>query len=138
MSVIQLQRDVADKVVSIVASGGTYTQGSTGFDFSRFAGGTIKMPAAWTAAVLGFKIKLPGDTAFRVWKYWDSQTSTFKYVSIGSSNADAATRPAANEVYTLPAEMYGGRGEVIPWSHDGSGNDVDQTAQRDFILAPKG
>lgn len=89
----------------------------------HFAGGLglVLMPAAWTAANIGFKV-------------CDTEGGTYLplYQDDGSTLVEIAS-PAADTAYTLPAELAGATWVKL-WSQDGAGSDTNQAAERSLTV----
>jgi len=93
-------------------------------DFQTFAAGILTMPAAWTAASIGFKVcSTPGGTFLPL------------YDSLG--NLFQITAPAASKAYQLPDELFGAH-FVQLWSQNGAGVDAAQAAERSIGVMLKG
>ena len=96
---------------------------SAAIDKRLFAGGVIMMPAAWTTADLGIKVCDTVDGTYV--PLLDRSNGYGTDVSI-----DAAT---ASKAYPLPpfcfAALY-----IKLWSHNGSGTNVAQAAERAFTV----
>jgi len=93
---------------------------STVIPFSEFAGGVIHMPAAWTAASIGFTVSSSADGTFLP-LYDDNGT----LVQIDS--------PAVSCAYSMPADVFAAR-FVKLWSQDGTGTLTAQDAARTIIV----
>jgi hypothetical protein len=97
---------------------------SGAFDMSRYSMGVVHMPAAWTAASLGFKVCAEeGGTYLPLY----DETGTLVQIS----------SPAASQSYNLPAELAGCRWVKL-WSQNGSGTNTAQAAARTIGLDLKG
>ena len=96
---------------------------SDAIDFRNYAGGMILMPAAWTVADIGFKVCGSGDGTFAPLK--DRSNAYGTDVSIDG--------PVASAAYPIPPFVFAAP-YVQLWSHDGSGNDTNQAAERTLIV----
>jgi len=85
-------------------------------DVSQYAMLVVHMPAAWTAASIGFKVASASGGTFLP-LYDDNGT----LVQIDS--------PTASKAYSAPAEVAGAR-YVKLWSQDGSGSNANQGGAR--------
>ena len=93
------------------------------FEMKDYAGGQLHMPAAWTAASIGFKVSSsPGGT------YLPLYDEGGDLVQIGSPSVDCA--------YQLPIALYGALHFKL-WSQDGAGADENQGAARSIIVEVK-
>lgn len=96
---------------------------SDAFDMRDYAGGQLHMPAAWTAASIGFKIcYTPGGT------YLPLYDEDATLVQISSPSVDCS--------YQLPIALYGVSHFKL-WSQDGSAGDENQGAARSIIVEVK-
>ena len=93
---------------------------SNPIDFRSFAGGIIHMPAAWTAASIGFHVSSTVDGTFLP-LFDDDDT----LVQIDSAAVDQA--------YQINDEVFGAH-YVKLWSQDGSEGDTAQAAARTLIV----
>jgi hypothetical protein len=100
-----------------IASGGNL---SDAFDFRAYTMGLIHMPAAWTAASIGFKV---------------CNTAGGTYLPLYDKNGSLVqiTSPAASKAYALPAELAGAH-FVKLWSQDGTGSNSNQAAARTLVV----
>lgn len=96
---------------------------SDAFDMQRHAGGTVLMPAAWTAASIGFQVA--ATEAGTYYKLYDADGNLVQIVS-----------PSASLAYAMPTELFGAA-FVKLWSQDGSGNNTNQGAERAPIVILK-
>jgi len=92
---------------------------SDAFDMRRFSFLTVHMPAAWTAASMGFYVS-------------SSQGGTFLPLYDDEGNVVEITSPAVDKAYTAPATV-GGAHWVKLWSET-SGSGVNQGAERSLIV----
>jgi len=92
---------------------------STVIPFSEFAGGVIHMPAAWTAASIGFTVSSSAD-------------GTFLPLYDGAIPVQISS-PAVNKAYPIPDKLFGAR-FVKLWSQNGSGTLTAQAAARAIIV----
>ncbi len=109
------------KVVSLTIANGEAE--SDAFDMKDYAGGQLMMPAAWTAANIGFKVA-------------SSQGATYYPLYDSDGAIVEITSPAVDNAYQLPIELYGALW-VKAWSQDGSANDTNQGAARTLIVEVK-
>jgi hypothetical protein len=96
-----------------IASGAAVTEA---FDMSTHAGGIVFMPAAWTAANIGFQVS-------------DTETGTFYPLYDDAGAIVEIGSPAVDNGYSIPAEVFGAAWVKL-WSQDGSANDTNQAAAR--------
>lgn len=97
-----------------IASGASL---SDEIDMCLYAGMEVHMPSAWTAASIGFYL---------------SRTSGGTFIGPAKDedgNILQIDSPAVDEPYSTPAELFAAR-FVKLFSHDGSGNAVNQAADR--------
>jgi hypothetical protein len=99
---------------------------SNAVDFSKWAGGSVIMPAAWTAADLGFQISDAEDGTYVV--YADRLNQFGTDVSIDG--------PEASRGYPLPGWVFDTHWVKL-FSHDGSGTGENQDAERTLTLLLK-
>ena len=90
--------------------------------FYKYVSGIVHLPAAWTAADIGFQVASELDGTFQ--PLYDA---TGTLVEIGSPDADGA--------YAFPEEVQGALFIKI-WSETGGG-DTNQGAARDLIVDVK-
>ena len=93
-------------------------------DMSGYAMLVVHMPAAWTAASLGFQVSATTGGTFG--KLYDDDGNLLQI--------DA---PAASGVYQAP-DGVAGCGFLKVWSQDGSGNNTAQGAARSIVVTLKG
>ena len=109
------------KTQSMTIANGTAV--SDAIDMRDYAGGNLYMPAAWTAASIGFQIaKDAGGT------YYPFYDETATIVEIAG--------PAVDTAYTLPKELFAAQ-FVKLWSQDGAGANTNQGAARTIIIELK-
>ena len=96
---------------------------SDAFDMRDYAGGNLYMPAAWTAASIGFHIAV--DKAGTYYPFYDN---TATIVEIAG--------PAVDQAYTLPKELFAAQ-FVKLWSQDGAGSGTNQGAARTIVVELK-
>ena len=84
----------------------------------------VHMPAAWTAASVGFKVAQEED-------------GTYQPLYDEAGNLVQIASPAVDKVYSAPAEVAGGL-FVKLWSQDGAGANTNQGAERKLGLSMKG
>jgi hypothetical protein len=92
---------------------------SDAFRFSRFSSLIIRMPAAWTAASLGFHVS-------------NSQGGTYVPLYDEDGSLVEITSPAVDKAYTAPAALAGAHWVKL-WSETG-GSGVNQAAARTLGL----
>ena len=109
------------KIVTLSIANGAAV--SDALDMKDYAGGQLYMPAAWTAASIGFQIATSNGST-----YYPLYDSTGNLVQISS--------PAVDCAYQLPIELFGVL-HVKLWSQDGSGNDTNQGAARSVVVEVK-
>lgn len=109
------------KVQTLTIANGAAT--SDVFDMKDYAGGQIHMPAAWTAASIGFQIS-------------SSSGGTFLPLYDNSGSIIEIDGPSADTAYQLPKDLFGAH-YVKLWSQDGAGADTNQGAARTLILELK-
>ena len=98
---------------------------SDAYDMSSYAGGTLHMPAAWTAAAIGFQVS---STVGGTYQEMLAGDGTLLQIE------NDATVAIAGSSYALPAEMFGAF-FVKLWSQNGAGVGVNQVgADRVFSL----
>jgi hypothetical protein len=107
------------KTVTIAKDGAL----STAFDARALTEVWLVTPAAWTAAVLGFKVCPTVDGTFA--PLYDAAGAL-----VGETLAASATQP-------VPAGVVGA-GFVKLWSRDAGGADVGQAAARSFTVIMRG
>lgn len=92
-------------------------------DLREFSGGIVYMPAAWTAASIGFKVAAePDETPLPL---YDQDAAL---VQIDSA--------VANQAFEIPPDIFGCR-YVWLWSQNGSGTNTAQAADRELIVMLK-
>lgn len=96
---------------------------SDAFDMRDYAGGTLYMPAAWTAASIGFQIAT--ETGGTYYPLYDEDGTL---VQISS--------PAVDNAYSLPKELFSAR-FVKLWSQDGAASGTNQGAARTIVIELK-
>jgi len=107
-----MNRGTTSKSLTI-ANGEAVTEA---FEMANHAGGIVLMPAAWTAASIGFQISTTAGGTF--YPLYDSDGSL---VEISS--------PAVDNAYSIPAEVFGAAWVKL-WSQDGAASDTNQGAER--------
>jgi hypothetical protein len=108
----QINRGTTSKSLTI-ANGAAVTEA---FEMSNHAGGSVLMPAAWTAASIGFQIAVTAAGTF--YPLYDDSGAL---VQISS--------PAVDNAYSIPAAVFGAAWVKL-WSQDGSASDENQGAAR--------
>jgi hypothetical protein len=107
-----MNRGTTSKSLTIANGAAT----SDAFEMSNHAGGIVLMPAAWTAASIGFQVSdSPGGSYYPL---YDADGSLVQIAG-----------PAASQAHAVPAEVFGAAWVKL-WSQDGSANDENQTAER--------
>ena len=107
-----MNRGTTSKSLTI-ANGAAVTEA---FEMSNHAGGIVLMPAAWTAASIGFQVS-------------DSPSGTFYPLYDDGGTLVQISSPAVSKAYSIPAEVFGAAWVKL-WSQDGSASDEDQGAAR--------
>jgi len=120
MSMVQLARKTSKVVVSI-ANGANL---SDAFDMRLYTMGVVHMPAAWTAASIGFKVS-------------DAKAGTYQPLYDDNGTLVQIDSPAASKNYTLPTPVAN-CAWVKLWSQDGSGTNTNQGAARSLTISLKG
>ena len=93
-----------------IASGGTLTGA---FHMTPFTMGLIRMPAAWTAASVGFYVS-------------NSEAGTFLPLYDQYGSLVQISSPAVDKAYVFPADLAGAHWVKL-WSQNGSGTGTTQT-----------
>ena len=114
-----MARDTHVKSVTI-ANGAAL---SDAIDMRRYSFLVVHMPAAWTAASLGFHVS-------------GSLAGTFQPLYDDDGNLVQIDSPAASQTYSAPAAV-GGAHFVKLWSQNGSGTNTNQGAARTLALNVK-
>ena len=96
---------------------------SDAFDMRDYSGGQLVMPAAWTAASIGFQVAA-------------SEGGTYSPLYDSSAAIVEISGPAVDKAYQLPVELFGAHWVKL-WSQDGAGNDTNQGAARTVIVELK-
>lgn len=115
-----IRRSSTSNSVTIASSGNL----SSALEMSGASGGIIQMPAAWTAASIGFKVCNTVDGT-----YLPLYDQDGVLVQIDS--------PAVDKAYTMPTELFGAL-YVKLWSQNGSGTNTNQGAARTLTVTIKG
>lgn len=111
----------AKRITLTIANGAAV---SDPVNFSQYAGGIVAMPAAWTAANVGFQIADDEDGPY------------YPLLNAGNDAPIEIGSPTAGSAYSLPKEIYGAIWFKL-WSQDGSGNNTNQGAERALSLLLK-
>lgn len=119
-------RRAGDSVVVTIANGANV---SDAFSMEGMAGAGLKMPAAWTAAAIGFYVAEVEAGPYQAF-YDDAAAST--PIQIG----DGTTKPTANLAYSFPAKIYAWPWVKL-WSQSGAGVNVNQGGARAFTIVRK-
>jgi len=109
---MNIQRGATSKSLTI-ANGAALTEA---FEMSNHAGGIVLMPAAWTAASIGFQVS-------------DSHGGTYYPLYDQNGTLVQISSPAVDKAYSFPAEVFSG-GWVKLWSQDGAASGTNQGAAR--------
>ena len=117
----KILRSTFSRTDIVIANGANL---SNAFDMRDFALLVVTMPAAWTAASIGFKVS-PTKSGTFVPLYDDDGT----LIQIDS--------PTADNAYTAPAGIAAGHWVKL-WSQNGSGSDTNQAAERTLTVSMKG
>ena len=106
------------KIVTIAIS----TALSDPIDLSRYSSGVILMPAAWTAAGIGFKVS-------------DAYGGTYvALIDAAGDEVEAAAAGVIDVAHPMPAAIFGFK-YVKLWSET-VGSDVTQAAERVLKILP--
>ena len=106
------------KIVTIAISAAL----SDPIDLSKYSGGVILMPSAWTAAGIGFKIsKSYGGTYVAL-------------IDAAGEEVEAAVAAVVDVAHPMPAAIFGFK-YVKVWSET-AGADVTQAAERVLTILP--
>jgi hypothetical protein len=103
-----------------IANGAAFTEA---FDMSTHAGGIVLMPAAWTAANIGFQVS-------------DTETGTFYPLYDDAGAIVEIASPATDKGFSIPAEVFGAAWVKL-WSQDGAGSGTNQAAERSIKVVLK-
>ena len=104
----------------IIASGASL---SGAIDMRKLTMGVLHMPAAWTAASIGFHV-------------CSTQGGSFQPLYDKNGSLVQISSPAAACAYVLPADLAGCHWIKL-WSQDGAGSGANQAAARSFTLDMK-
>jgi hypothetical protein len=96
---------------------------SDAFDMRDYAGGIVYMPAAWTAASIGFQIA--NESGGTYYPLYDEDAALVQIAS-----------PAVDNAYTIPTGLFSAR-FVKLWSQDGAASGTNQGAARTIIIELK-
>ena len=96
---------------------------SDAFDMRDYAGGHVYMPAAWTAANIGFKV-------------CPSSGGTYLPLYDASGAIIEIASPAVDKAFQFPRDLFAAT-FVKLWSQDGAGADTNQAAARTLIIELK-
>jgi len=102
--------------LTIAESGHT----SDAFAFGKYLYGQIRMPAAWTAASIGFKVS-------------NTEDGTFLPLYDHDGNLVQIDSPSVDGAYQIPTALVAA-GWVKLWSQNGSGTNTAQAAERSIIV----
>jgi len=97
---------------------------SEAFSMEAFSMGVVHMPAAWTAASIGFKVAA-------------TQGGTYLPLYDESASLVQISGPAVDKAYVLPPAAAA-MPWVKLWSQDGSGNNTNQGGDRTITVTVKG
>jgi len=106
------RRDTSD-LTATIASGANL---SDAIDFQAFSVLVVHMPAAWTAASIGFKVSNTQDGTYQA--AYDDNGALLQIDS-----------PAASKSYVSPAQLSACHWVKL-WSQDGAGANTNQAAAR--------
>jgi len=96
---------------------------SNAFDFKAFSMLIVGMPAAWTAARVGFKV---------------APTSTGTFLPLTHEDGTIVEIvPTVDRAHVAPVELASCAGWVRLWSQNGSFSDTNQDAERTLIVYMK-
>jgi len=112
-----------DTIRAVVVKTATIAQNgnlSGEVDMGGYTSGIVFMPAAWTAASIGFKAS-------------STPSGTYAILCDASGSLAQIDSPAASKAYALPSAV-GGASYIKLWSQDGSGSDTAQAAARTLTL----
>jgi hypothetical protein len=113
---VPMARDTHTKTVTIAISGNL----SGAIDMRRYSMLIVHMPAAWTAASIGFKVS-------------SSDAGTFQALYDDDGDLVQIDSPAASASYQANAEVAGAHWVKL-WSQNGSGTNTAQAAARTLVL----
>lgn len=115
-----ITRQQATVIVAIALNGNL----SGEFDMRPYAMGLVHMPAAWTAASIGFKVASESGGTFL--PLYDKNGSLVQVSS-----------PAVDTAVAFPAEVAACKWVKL-WSQDGSASNTAQAAARSLTVDLKG
>lgn len=104
------------KTTVTIASGAAV---SGELEMREASGGVVLMPAAWTAASIGFQVS----------DELHDSGGTFYPLKDDDGNLVQIDSPAVDEAYSIPAAVFAAARFRL-WSQDGSGNNTNQGAER--------
>jgi len=107
-------------VTLTIASGAAVSEE---FDMSEYTKGILLMPAAWTAASVGFQVA-------------SASGGTFYPLYAAAATISEIDGPAVDKAYAFPAETANA-GIVKLWSQDGAGANTNQAAARTIVVILK-
>jgi len=110
-------------VTATIASGAAL---SDAIDVRAYGAGIVIMPAAWTTADLGLQVCPTATGTF----------APLRDTSNGYSTDVSVDAAEAGPAYPLPDYIFAA-GYIKLWSHNGSGVDVNQAAERTFTVMLK-
>lgn len=119
MGIQQLQRDTYSVSLTIESGGDL----SEAFDFRLFGGGDVSMPAAWTAASIGFQVS-------------NSLGGTFQPKYDENNSLIEISGPIADRTYSVPVRLFGSH-FIKLWSQT-NGSGVNQASDRVLRFDLKG
>lgn len=108
-------------VESLTIANGANT--SEEFDFTLYTMLTVHMPAAWTAASIGFQVA-------------HTSGGTFQPLYDELGNLVQISSPAVDRSYQAPPELAGSR-YVRLWSQNGAGVNTNQGGDRSISVSLK-
>jgi hypothetical protein len=93
---------------------------SDAFEFLPYSMLVVHMPAAWTAASIGFKVS-------------SDESGTYLPLYDDDGNLVQIDSPSASQAYVAPAELAP-TFWIKLWSQNGSGTNANQGAERTIII----
>lgn len=123
----EAEREIVPEMAQMVRGAKTLTVDiangaalSEAIQFDRYAILCVHMPAAWTAASIGFHV---------------ASTETGTYTPLYDRNGALVqiVAPAVDKTYVAPAEITAARWLKL-WSQDGAGSGTNQGAARSLVV----
>jgi len=93
---------------------------SDAIPFAEFAGAVVHMPAAWTAASIGFHVS-------------STLAGTYTPLYDDDGNLVQIDSPAVDQSYTFPDAVFPCM-FIKLWSQDGSAGDTNQVAEASLLV----